>query len=78
VLIQLFDDKGISQPELAALIGAHTASKAIAQEANGIPYNGKHRIALVKRKQTNTSDRTSRLYTRKVGRGILLTDRHTS
>ncbi|KAI4847626.1 heme peroxidase [Aureobasidium sp. EXF-8845] len=40
VLIQLFEDKGISQPELAALIGAHTASKAIAQEANGIPYNG--------------------------------------
>ena len=41
VLIQLFEDKGISQPELAALIGAHTASKATAQEANGIPYDGK-------------------------------------
>ncbi|KAI5194833.1 heme peroxidase [Aureobasidium subglaciale] len=40
VLIQLFADKGISQPELAALIGAHTASKAVAEEDNGIPYNG--------------------------------------
>ncbi|THZ82509.1 heme peroxidase [Aureobasidium pullulans] len=40
VLIQLFEDKGISQPELAALIGAHTASKAVAQEAYGVPYNG--------------------------------------
>jgi hypothetical protein len=42
VLIQLFEDKGISQPELAALIGAHTSSKAIAEEANGIPYDGKY------------------------------------
>ncbi|THY11484.1 heme peroxidase [Aureobasidium pullulans] len=40
VLIQLFEDKGISQPELAALIGAHTASKAVAQESYGVPYNG--------------------------------------
>lgn len=40
VLIQLFEDKGISQPELAALIGAHTAFKAIAQEQYGVPHNG--------------------------------------
>lgn len=46
VLIQLFEDKGISQPELAALIGAHTASKATAQEANGIPYDGECKVAL--------------------------------
>jgi hypothetical protein len=55
VLIQLFEDKGISQPELAALIGAHTASKAITQEANGVPYNGKCGTSLVKRKQTDNS-----------------------
>ncbi|KAH0175537.1 class II peroxidase, partial [Aureobasidium melanogenum] len=40
VLIQLFEDKGISQPELAALIGAHTASKAVAQEQYGVPFDG--------------------------------------
>ena len=40
VLLQLFEDKGISGDELAALIGAHTASKAVAQEANGIPPGG--------------------------------------
>jgi hypothetical protein len=48
VLIQLFEDKGISQPELAALIGAHTASKAIAEEADGIPYNGVYEVAMGK------------------------------
>ena len=46
VLIQLFEDKGISQPELAALIGAHTSSKATAQEADGIPFNGKCKTTL--------------------------------
>lgn len=44
VLIQLFEDKGISQPELAALIGAHTASKAIAQEQYGVPFNGEWQV----------------------------------
>ena len=52
MLIQLFEDKGISQPELAALIGAHTASKATAQEANGIPYDGKFQMAI----ETKTTD----------------------
>lgn len=44
MLIQLFEDKGISQPELAALIGAHTASKAVAQEQYGVPFDGKQQV----------------------------------
>lgn len=36
-LLQLFLDKGFSAAELAALIGAHTTSKAFAQTANGVP-----------------------------------------
>lgn len=37
VLIQLWADKGISPRELAALMGAHSVSRAFAQQANGIP-----------------------------------------
>jgi len=41
-LIALWGDKGISPRELAALMGAHSVSKARAQQANGIPANGEH------------------------------------
>jgi len=37
VLIQLWADKGISPRELAALMGAHSISRAFVQQANGIP-----------------------------------------
>ena len=37
VLIQLWADKGISPRELAALMGAHSVSRAFVQQANGIP-----------------------------------------
>jgi len=37
VLIQLWADKGFSPRELAALMGAHSVSKAFVQQANGIP-----------------------------------------
>lgn len=36
-LLQLFVDKGFTAAELAALIGAHTSSKAFNQAANGVP-----------------------------------------
>jgi hypothetical protein len=36
-LLQLFLDKGFSAAELAALIGAHTTSTALAQTANNVP-----------------------------------------
>jgi manganese peroxidase len=37
VLTQLWGEKGIDERELAALIGAHTVSRAFAQQANGVP-----------------------------------------
>jgi hypothetical protein len=40
VLFQLFLDKGFSARDLAALIGAHSTSKAFTQQANGIPEGG--------------------------------------
>ncbi|KAG9833015.1 heme peroxidase, partial [Aureobasidium melanogenum] len=40
VLYQLFLDKGFSARDLAALIGAHSTSKAFTQQANGIPSGG--------------------------------------
>ncbi|KAI5246687.1 heme peroxidase [Aureobasidium subglaciale] len=40
VLFQLFLDKGFSARDLAALIGAHSTSKAFTQQANGIPVGG--------------------------------------
>ncbi|KAL1305014.1 hypothetical protein AAFC00_003914 [Neodothiora populina] len=39
-LFQLFTNKGFSTVDLAALIGAHSTSKAFAQTANGIPSGG--------------------------------------
>lgn len=36
-LTSLWADKGIDERELAALIGAHSVSRAFAQQANGIP-----------------------------------------
>ncbi|KAK8151272.1 heme peroxidase [Phyllosticta citrichinensis] len=39
-LLNLFVDKGFSAADLAALIGAHSASRAFAQERNGIPVGG--------------------------------------
>ncbi|KAK7509751.1 heme peroxidase [Phyllosticta citriasiana] len=39
-LLQLFQEKGFSAADLAALIGAHSASRAFAQEQNGIPSGG--------------------------------------
>lgn len=36
VLIQLWADKGISPRELGALMGAHSISRAFAQQANGL------------------------------------------
>jgi hypothetical protein len=41
VLIQLWADKGFSPRELAALMGAHSISRAAAQGANGIPIGSK-------------------------------------
>ena len=40
-LVQLWADKGFSQRELAALMGAHSVSRAFRQQANGIPPGGK-------------------------------------
>ncbi|THZ32455.1 heme peroxidase [Aureobasidium pullulans] len=40
ILFQLFADKGFSARDLAALIGAHSTSKAFTQQANGIPAGG--------------------------------------
>ncbi|KAK5169794.1 fungal class II heme-containing peroxidase [Saxophila tyrrhenica] len=37
VLVQLWAEKGIDERELAALMGAHTVSRAFAQQSNGIP-----------------------------------------
>ncbi|KAI7461830.1 class II peroxidase [Hortaea werneckii] len=39
-LIDLWADKGFSPRELAALIGAHSTSRAFAQQQNGIPTGG--------------------------------------
>jgi len=39
-IFQLFQDKGFSATDLAALVGAHTASKAFDQQENGIPVGG--------------------------------------
>lgn len=39
-LVQLWADKGFSQRELAALMGAHTVSRAFRQQQNGIPPGG--------------------------------------
>jgi len=39
-LVQLWADKGFSQRELAALMGAHSVSRAFKQQANGIPTGG--------------------------------------
>lgn len=36
-LVALWADKGISPRELAALMGAHSISRAFAQAGNGIP-----------------------------------------
>lgn len=46
VLYQLFLDKGFSAKDLAALIGAHSTSKAFTQQANGIPVGGKSGSAI--------------------------------
>lgn len=40
VLYALFQSKGFSAGDLAALLGAHSTSKAFAQQANGIPSGG--------------------------------------
>lgn len=40
-LVQLWADKGFSQRELAALMGAHSVSRAFRQQQNGIPPGGK-------------------------------------
>ena len=45
VLIQLWADKGFSPRELAALMGAHSVSKAFVQQANGIPAGSKIDLA---------------------------------
>jgi len=37
VLVELWENKGINERELAALMGAHTISRSVAQTANGIP-----------------------------------------
>lgn len=39
-LVQLWADKGFSQRELAALMGAHSVSRSFRQQANGIPTGG--------------------------------------
>ena len=39
-LVGLFANKTLSGEDLAALVGAHTSSKAFAQEAFGIPSGG--------------------------------------
>lgn len=43
-LVQLFADKGIEPRELAALMGAHTTSRAFAQKPNGMEYSSKSSI----------------------------------
>lgn len=40
-LIALWADKGFSARELAALMGAHSTSRAFTEQANGIPAGGK-------------------------------------
>ena len=40
ILIDLFEDKGFSPTDLAALVGAHTVAQSFAQVANGIPLGG--------------------------------------
>jgi L-ascorbate peroxidase len=39
-LLHLFERKGFSARDLAALMGAHSTSKAVGQVSNGIPLNG--------------------------------------
>jgi len=39
-LLTLFENKGFSAEDLAALVGAHSTSKAFAQAPNGIPVGG--------------------------------------
>lgn len=40
-LIALFENKGFTAEELAALVGAHSVSRSFAQQQNGIPLQGR-------------------------------------
>lgn len=40
-IVQLFAQKGFNERDLAALLGAHSTSRAFAQQANGVPSGGK-------------------------------------
>jgi hypothetical protein len=41
-LITLWEEKGISPRELAALMGAHSVSRAFTRQENGIPNGGNY------------------------------------
>jgi len=77
-LVQLWADKGFSQRELAALMGAHSVSRAFRQQQNGIPTGGKAAcIPPLNRPQesdANNLSRTARRLSQKVGHEILLAD----
>ena len=77
-LVQLWADKGFSQRELAALMGAHSVSRAFRQQQNGIPTGGKTpSISLpnrLRKLDANSLSRTARRLSQKVGHEILLAD----
>lgn len=54
VLIDLFEDKGFSPTDLAALVGAHTVSSSFAQVANGIPPGGTIPVSQIQQNITLT------------------------
>jgi hypothetical protein len=74
-LVQLWADKGFSQRELAALMGAHSVSRAFRQQQNGIPIGGKAaRTSLPnhsRRCDANNLSRTARRLSQKVGHEVL-------
>ena len=77
-LVQLWADKGFSQRELAALMGAHSVSRAFRQQQNGIPTGGKtSSVPLPKhlgKLGADSLSRTARRLSQKVGHEILLAD----
>ena len=77
-LVQLWADKGFSQRELAALMGAHSVSRAFRQQQNGIPTGGETAcFPLMNRSRkcdANNSSRSTRRLSQKVGHEVLLAD----
>jgi hypothetical protein len=77
-LVQLWADKGFSQRELAALMGAHSVSRAFKQQANGIPTGGElactsYSCTFSKTNADNLS-RTTRQHSYEMGHKVLLAD----